>query len=59
MAIYKFRCSSCGHEFEVRQSMTAPPPKECPKCEAPKPEKLVAKTDFQLAGGGWAASNYS
>ena len=32
MPTYEYECTSCGHEFERFESMTAKPDKSCPKC---------------------------
>ena len=63
MAIYDYECSICG-TFEVQQSIKDPPLDECPNCKkdgktSGKPTKLISKTSFILAGGGWAADKYS
>ena len=33
MPTYGYRCSNCGHEFEIQQRMSDQPLKACPKCE--------------------------
>ncbi|HNY91905.1 MAG TPA: zinc ribbon domain-containing protein [bacterium] len=43
MPIYEYRCSDCGHRFEVFQRMGADGSDlQCPLCAAPKPEKLFS-----------------
>jgi len=32
MPTYEYECKSCAHNFEVFQSMSDEPLKECPKC---------------------------
>ena len=32
MPTYEYECTSCGHGFEVFQSMSDPPLKDCPEC---------------------------
>jgi putative FmdB family regulatory protein len=32
MPTYEYECKSCGHGFEVFQSMSEEPLKDCPKC---------------------------
>jgi putative FmdB family regulatory protein len=32
MPTYDYECLSCGHTFELFQSMSEEPAKECPKC---------------------------
>jgi putative FmdB family regulatory protein len=60
MPIYEYRCTSCGHELEVMQKVSAPAPDRCAKCEAENTlERLVSRTSFQLKGGGWYNDLYS
>lgn len=59
MPIYEYRCAQCGHELEVMQKLSDPPPDTCPKCGAKAPlERLVSRTSFQLKGGGWYSDLY-
>ena len=32
MPTYEYECKTCGHNFEVFQSMSDPPLKDCPEC---------------------------
>ncbi|MDR2663366.1 MAG: zinc ribbon domain-containing protein, partial [Treponema sp.] len=32
MPTYEYECKSCGHSFEVFQSISEEPIKECPEC---------------------------
>ena len=59
MPIYEYECQACGHRFEEWQKMADEPIKVCPKCAAPKVEKLISHTSFQLKGGGWYSDLYS
>lgn len=43
MPTYDYECESCGHRFEVFQSMSDDPVKSCPKC---------GKGVRRLIGGG-------
>ena len=43
MPTYDYECSSCGLQFEVFQSMSDEPVKECPNC---------GKEVKRLVGGG-------
>jgi len=59
MPIYEYRCPRCGHELEVMQKVSDPPPERCPKCNQAGPlERLMSRTSFQLKGGGWYADLY-
>lgn len=54
MAIYEFKCTECGHNFEVMQKMSDPKPDKCPECGHPKPQQQVSvNTGFCLMGRGW------
>ena len=33
MPTYDYKCKKCGYKFELFQTMTADPMKECPKCK--------------------------
>ena len=33
MPTYDYKCTNCGHTFELFQPMSAPPITECPKCK--------------------------
>lgn len=67
MPIYEYRCE-CGKVFEVfRPVNERDDPAECPdawhyKDRVPghdKVARVVSKTSFQLAGGGWFKDGYS
>ncbi|MBW1739761.1 MAG: zinc ribbon domain-containing protein [Deltaproteobacteria bacterium] len=42
MPLYEFRCAKCGHEFEQIVFSSDKRPMACPKCGAPKPERLLS-----------------
>ena len=33
MPTYSYRCDSCGHEFDLKQSFSSEPRHECPVCK--------------------------
>ncbi len=35
MPTYEYACAGCGHRFETRQPITAPPLSVCPSCAGP------------------------
>ena len=42
MALYEYRCDSCGHEFELSRPMSqAAEPAQCPQCGS-QARKLVS-----------------
>lgn len=64
MPVYEYKCPVCDTTFDVKASVSDPPP-QCPSkndagepCQG-APVKLVSKSTFILNGGGWAANGYS
>jgi putative FmdB family regulatory protein len=41
MPTYDYTCKSCGHRWELFQSMTAKPVKACPECGKKTAERLI------------------
>lgn len=58
MPIYRYRCSQCKASREVMAKMSDPAP-ACVECGATPMVKSVARTAFQLKGGGWYAQGYT
>lgn len=63
MPTYDYQCQSCGHEWELFQSMNDAPVKSCPKCKKRKAKRLMGlgaglifkgtgfyETDYKRAG---------
>lgn len=42
MPTYEHQCETCKHEWEDYYSITADPPKVCPKCEAATVKRLCS-----------------
>ena len=57
MPIYGYRCSQCGHELEVLQSMSAEPLRVCPECGGPL-AKLLYPVGVQFRGSGFYTTDY-
>jgi putative FmdB family regulatory protein len=57
MPIYGYRCSQCGHELEVFQSMSAAPLQECPQCGG-QLRKLLYPVGVQFKGSGFYTTDY-
>ena len=57
MPTYPYKCTACAHEFDAVQSILEDPLKVCPKCQG-ELKRLIARTAFVLAGGGWAKDGY-
>ncbi len=60
MAIYEYKCSECGHQFEKIQKMSDPKLTICPECGKESLEKLMStNTGFVLFGTGWHKNGMS
>ena len=57
MPIYGYRCSQCGHELEVFQSMSAQPLTICPECGGPL-RKLLYPVGVHFKGSGFYTTDY-
>jgi putative FmdB family regulatory protein len=66
MPTYEYVCKKCGHEFEARQSMSAPALKICPKelCAQKKwgrgkvTKQIGAGAGLLFKGGGFYITDY-
>lgn len=58
MPIYAYKCSECGHDVELLQKLSDPPPTECPNCHRAALVKQVTAAGFQLKGSGWYATDF-
>lgn len=58
MPTYEYECKSCGHLFEVSQSMTAKPLKKCPKCLKGVKRLIGAGAGIIFKGSGFYATDY-
>ena len=65
MPIYEFKCRKCSHQFETLANSTEDGSGLiCPKCGAPKPEKLMSMfstsgTQSTASGGGGCGHSHS
>ena len=57
MPIYGYRCTECGHELEVLQSMSAEPLKVCAECGGAQ-RKLLYPVGVQFKGSGFYTTDY-
>lgn len=56
---YEYACTSCGHQWEAEQSISAAPLQDCPSCnQATAKRQISGGTGFLLKGGGWYADGY-
>lgn len=57
MPTYGYRCSQCGHELEVLQSMSDQPLRVCPECGGAL-GKLLYPVGIQFKGSGFYTTDY-
>lgn len=57
MPIYGYRCSQCGHELEVLQSMSDEPLRVCPECGGAL-RKLLYPVGVHFKGSGFYTTDY-
>jgi putative FmdB family regulatory protein len=59
MPTYDYKCKSCGHTWELFQSMTAKPEKVCPSCGKKTAERLIGTGAALLfKGSGFYQTDY-
>jgi putative FmdB family regulatory protein len=59
MPTYDYKCSACGHQFELFHSMKDAPKKKCPKCAKNALERLIgAGGGLLFKGGGFYETDY-
>jgi putative FmdB family regulatory protein len=52
MPTYAYRGDQCGHEFEIRQSFSDDPVRECPTCGMPV-RRVIHPPGIVFKGTGW------
>ena len=57
MPTYGYRCSNCGHQFEIVQRMTDAPLTSCPKCQG-KLSKMLYPVGISFKGSGFYSTDY-
>ncbi|HEX7265195.1 MAG TPA: FmdB family zinc ribbon protein [Candidatus Dormibacteraeota bacterium] len=57
MPTYGYRCSNCGHEFEIHQRMSDEPLTTCPKCQG-KLAKILYPVGISFKGSGFYTTDY-
>ncbi|HET7338885.1 MAG TPA: zinc ribbon domain-containing protein [Candidatus Dormibacteraeota bacterium] len=57
MPTYGYRCTSCGHQFEVFQRMSADPVETCPNCQG-KVTRMLYPTGVVFKGSGYYSTDY-
>ena len=57
MPLYDYKCSKCGHIFEVQQKMSEEPLKYCPVCKGPI-KRLISAAGIIFKGSGFHVTDY-
>ncbi len=57
MPRYDYRCSVCGHEFEVKQSFTDEPLASCTDCGAAS-RRVIHSVPVVFKGSGFYVNDY-
>jgi putative FmdB family regulatory protein len=59
MPTYDYECDSCGHGFELFQSISEEPKKKCPKCRKSKLRRLFGTgAALMFKGSGFYQTDY-
>ncbi len=58
MPTYDYKCTNCGHRFEVFQSMKDDPIKECEKCGGQVKRLIGAGAGIIFKGSGFYVNDY-
>jgi putative FmdB family regulatory protein len=59
MPTYEYECKSCGHSFEIFQSMSDEPLKECPQCGGEIRRVINGGTGIIFKGSGFYVTDNS
>ena len=57
MPLYDYKCSKCGHLFEVQQKITEEPLKYCPLCKGPI-KRIISAAGIVFKGTGFHVTDY-
>lgn len=59
MPTYEYVCDACEHQFELFQSITAPPEKKCPACRRSKLRRVIGPGGaIVFKGSGFYKTDY-
>jgi putative FmdB family regulatory protein len=58
MPTYDYKCTKCGYTFELFQSMSAEPEKECPKCKGLVKRLIGSGAGTIFKGTGFYETDY-
>jgi putative FmdB family regulatory protein len=49
---YDYKCASCDHQYEMRESFDAPPRQDCPRCGGVA-KRVLHPPPIVFKGSGW------
>src|SRR5258706_13336244 len=58
MPTYDYRCTKCGHVFELVQSIKDDPPRRCPKCRSKAVRVPSGGAGLLFKGSGFYITDY-
>ena len=58
MPTYGYRCTNCGHQFEIFQRMSDEPLKVCPNCSQSTLKKVLYPIGVAFKGSGFYTTDY-
>ncbi|MBN1425959.1 zinc ribbon domain-containing protein [Candidatus Fermentibacteria bacterium] len=58
MPTYEYRCTACGHTFEIFQPITAPALTQCPRCSGVVERLLGTGAAVIFKGSGFYATDH-
>jgi len=56
MPLYDYKCTKCGHVFEVMQRISEEPLKFCPQCKG-EIKRLISAAGIVFKGSGFYATD--
>jgi len=57
MPLYDYKCTKCGHVFEVMQKISEEPLKFCPQCKG-QIKRLISPAGIIFKGSGFHTTDY-
>ena len=58
MPTYGYRCTNCGHQFEIFQRMSEDALKVCPNCSQSTLKKVLYPIGVAFKGSGFYSTDY-
>lgn len=58
MPTYDYKCTECGHHFEMLQSISAKPIDKCPQCKGKVKRMIGSGAGVIFKGSGFYATDY-